>query len=1002
MLPKKSVSYAKWKDRDRKPAFHFPKRFYTPRRILLSVLSAALFCGSFSPVVLGESSGNTSGIPLKDKYQTFEGREIGGDYVNSDEIPLYSSYFKEKAQSGKSIGESYDISLDSIERDTGTELLITEYEGRQALLWTGSTPFIEFDVTMAQDGLFRLELDYYLQEGSSSAGKRSLYVDGRYPFLEANDLVFYRYFKDKNEPVVNSLGDETRPSQTEVPGWRTQALANSSGLIEEPFVFFLEKGSHVLRLNYVQGDMAVSAIRVLAVKEVPAYEEVAESYKALGYKSAGQSLDIQAEAYAKEKNDPTLRRENDGDPLVTPHSDTSRLLNVMGAYRWRSGNQEITWELSVPENGLYKIGVRAKQQWQDGVPSYRQIKIDGEVPFKELLAYKFDYSPAWNTAVLSDEKGNSYEFYLTAGTHTLSMSVKYGPMTPIIESISEDIQILSDLLLNITLIAGNDPDPNYDYDFFNKIPGMKTDMKDLASSMQWKYEQLKAMSDKLPAMANNFMTIQAQLNAMINNPYSIARKVDELISSQESLSNWYLELQKSPLVIDYFKLGPTAEKWANKQSNLFQRIKTTLLNFFASFSKDYDNVGSVLTDDVEINKTITVWIARGTEWAEVIKELADEEFTPQYGIALNVNVVPSGQLVAGSANALMLSITSGKAPDVALGVDATSPVEFAIRDAVYDLSLMPDFDEVKSRFVEGIMTPYEYDGGTYAIPETMNFNVMFYRKDILKKFNVQHPDTREQLYSYVMPALYQNGLQFYFERDFTQFLFQNGGEFYSQDGMTSALDTPEAYLAFKEFTELFTHYGVPEVANFYQYMRNGRMPIGIGNFNTYMQLSVAAPELAGKWGIAPIPGVLMADGTIDRTAGAITAQGDVIMKQSEEPEASWEFLKWWSSAETQTKFAKEVEALMGAEARWNTANREAFINLSWNEGDIEVLREQWEWAKETPTVLGGYFTARHLTNAWTTVVVSGGDVRDALEQAVKDINRELRMKQEEYGVINNE
>lgn len=125
------------------------------------------------------------------------------------------------------------------------------------------------------------------------------------------------------------------------------------------------------------------------------------------------------------------------------------------------------------------------------------------------------------------------------------------------------------------------------------------------------------------------------------------------------------------------------------------------------------------------------------------------------------------------------------------------------------------------------------------------------------------------------------------------------------------------------------------------------------------------------------------------------------MKQSDKPEESWEFLKWWSSAETQEQFAKEVEALMGAEARWNTANKEAFLSLAWNDDDIKTLEAMWEWARETPTVLGSYMTTRHMTNAWTTVVISGGDVREALEQAVKDINREMRSKQEEYGVINN-
>ena len=233
-------------------------------------------------------------------------------------------------------------------------------------------------------------------------------------------------------------------------------------------------------------------------------------------------------------------------------------------------------------------------------------------------------------------------------------------------------------------------------------------------------------------------------------------------------------------------------------------------------------------------------------------------------------------------------------------------------------------------------------------------------------------------------------------------IFQNGGKYYTENGMKSALDSQEAFLAFKEYTELFTNYGVPETANFYQYMRSGIMPLGVGDFNMYMQLSVAAPEISGKWGICALPGVMQADGTINRSAGAITDKGDVIMKQSDKPEQSWEFLKWWSSTEVQEQFAKEVEALMGAEARWNTANKEAFLSLAWNDEDIATLEEMWQWAQETPTVLGSYMTTRHMTNAWTTVVISGGDVREALEQAVKDINREMRSKQEEYGVISNE
>lgn len=969
------------------------------RALLFVLVLIAMSLNDFTLVEASQVSNNESIVPLKDKYIAFEGRDIDGEAIDSEGILNYSQYLSEEISGKESITNNIEIPLKDVKDKSGNSVSLEEFEGKQGFLWTEDTNYIEFDIDMPEDGLFYIEFDYYLQSGTSIAANRSMTIDGKYPFIEANDLIFYRYFKDQGEPIINSLGDETRPSQTEVTGWRTQKITNSSGFYEDPFKIYLEQGKHTFRINYIQADMRIAGIRLVSEDLLLPYEEVKENYIKEGYQMASvESIDFQAELTTLEKNDPTLRRENDGDPLVVPHSATQRLLNVMGGYRWRSGNQKITWEFEVPEDGLYKIAARVKQEWQDGIPSYRKIEIDDNVPFKEMNSYQFDYSKQWNTVELSDEDGQAYEFYLTAGTHTLSMTTKFGPMTPIIESINDDIELLSEILLNISLIAGSEPDPNYDYGFFDKIPNMKENMEKLADSMQWKHDELKKISDNLPAMANNFMSIRSQMINMIDDPFSISKRIGDLQSSQESLSNWYLELQSSPLVIDYFRIGPASEEWPNKQSNIFQRMGTTAQNFLASFWKDYDNVGSVVTDDVEITDTITVWIARGTEWAEVIKEMADEQFTPKTGIGVNVNVVPAGQLGAGSTNVLMLSIVSGKAPDVALGVDVTSPVEFAIRDAVYDLSSMSDYDEVKDRFVDAILTPYKYNGGVYALPETMDFNAMFYRKDILQQFDIQLPDTRQQLYDYVLPALYQNGLEYYYARDFTQFLFQHGGDFYTEDGYKSALDSKEAYLAFKEYTELFTNYGVPEVSNFYQNMRNGIMPLGIGNFALYMQLSVAAPELAGKWGIVPIPGVLKEDGTIDRTAGAITSQGDVIMKQSEKPEEAWEFLKWWSSTEVQTTFAREVEALMGSEARWNTANKEAFLELAWNKNDIEAIQEQWEWAKETPTVLGGYFTERHLTNAWTSVVVSGGEPRGALEQAVKDIDRELRMKQEEYGV----
>lgn len=970
------------------------------RGIALGLAAVLAVASSVSSQTLFVSAEGAAGVPLKDKYVGFEGVPVEWKYGSSAESS-FETYF-EKYQNSQYTGSNITIGASDLKNQDG-KLSVTDWEGKKAVLSDDKSDYISFDVTIPEDGLYQIEVDYYLTEGNSDAGKRSITIDGEGPFTESNDLVFERFFMDESEPVVNSLGDETRPSQIAIPGWRTTKLHDSTGIYSIPFSFYLEKGKHTISLIYLKMNMYISEIRFVAPTQIRSYAEVSAEYAAKGYKPASaEKVHFQAELTAIEKNNPTLRRENDGDPMNEPKSDVSRKLNVMGGYRWRTGNQSITWEFEVPEDGLYKIAMYQKQMWNDGLPSYRQIAIDGEVPFQELSAYKFEYNTKWTLLTLSDDAGNPFQFYLTKGKHTMTMTVKIGELAPILTSIQEDISILSDVLLKINLLAGSDPDPNYDYQFFRKIPGLEDNMKYIVQSMNEKYDVIKGLSEKTPAMANNFLTIATQIQDLIDDPFKIAARVSDMESSQENLSQWYLSLQSLPLVIDYFDIGSPNEEWKSKSSNIFQRLGVTAMQFVSSFTKDYDNVGSILTDDVVVNTTINVWIARGTEWAEVIKEMADEDFTPESGIAINVNVLPSSQLNAGNVNALMLSITSGKAPDVALGVDVTSPVEFAIREQVYDLSKMDGFAEVRDRFVDATLTPYEYQGGVFALPETMNFNVLYYRKDLLSQFGIDLPNTRQDLYDYVMPALYQNGLKFYFARDFTQFLFQNGGSFYTEDGLKSALDTPEAYQAFKEYTELFTNYGVDKTANFYMYFRSGIMPLGVGDFNTYMQLSVAAPEISGRWGIAPLPGVMKEDGTIDRTAGAITDKGDIIMKQSTKPEESWEFLKWWSSTETQTKFAKEVEALMGAEARWNTANKEAFLSLSWNDEDIAVLQTEWEWARETPTVLGGYFTSRHLTNAWTTVVISGGDVRNALEQAVKDINRELRTKQEEYGVISND
>ena len=289
----------------------------------------------------------------------------------------------------------------------------------------------------------------------------------------------------------------------------------------------------------------------------------------------------------------------------------------------------------------------------------------------------------------------------------------------------------------------------------------------------------------------------------------------------------------------------------------------------------------------------------------------------------------------------------------------------------------------------------------------MNFSVLIYRKDILREFGLGIPNTWDDVYKKLLPVLHRNRMDFT-PAPLASFLYQRGGSFYTDDGLRSGLDTPEAYLAFKEWTEQFTSYKMPTAYEMYNRIRRGTMPIGMGDFNTYVRLSVAAPELLGRWGIALLPGTKKPDGTIDRRTVSSVApmasielpsgEGIMMVGTTELEDESWEFMKWWTSEDSQVRFGRDVEALWGPAARWPTANLSAFERLPWKRADLQIIQEQWKFYTEPPVVLGGYFTDRHIRNAFTRVLMTGMNPRESLEMAVEDINRELIIKQEEYSV----
>ncbi|MCL1877483.1 MAG: ABC transporter substrate-binding protein, partial [Defluviitaleaceae bacterium] len=209
------------------------------------------------------------------------------------------------------------------------------------------------------------------------------------------------------------------------------------------------------------------------------------------------------------------------------------------------------------------------------------------------------------------------------------------------------------------------------------------------------------------------------------------------------------------------------------------------------------------------------------------------------------------------------------------------------------------------------------------------------------------------------------------------------------------------------FTRFFTHFGSPEHFDPATRFRSGEMPIVFGPYTMFNLFSVFAPEISGQWSFAPMPGYDHMEpvyaphrGGYYRVHHTVPDFGTsaIMIQQSEHHDEAWEFLTWWTSAEVQLRFGREMESIMGEAARYPTANLEAFQSLPWSSAQLAVLNEQRDWILGTPEIPGGYYVFRQLVNVIRRVVNDNLDTRETLLDVQIVINRELSNKRREFGL----
>ena len=221
---------------------------------------------------------------------------------------------------------------------------------------------------------------------------------------------------------------------------------------------------------------------------------------------------------------------------------------------------------------------------------------------------------------------------------------------------------------------------------------------------------------------------------------------------------------------------------------------------------------------------------------------------------------------------------------------------------------------------------------------------MFYRTDILSKLGLSVPNTMDELIA-MLPDLQMRGLNVYYPtaamlvmRNFhgtTPIIYQMDGALYGNTALDILVDSEATVEGFTELTELFTLYDLPvDVPNFYQHFRNGDLPIGIADFNSYNLILNAAPEIANSWSIALVPGIEAEEtGEVKRYMSGGAESTVMFSSDDEREQKAWQFMEWWSRADIQAEFGQRLQILYGDEYIWPTANLEAFERLPYPTSD---------------------------------------------------------------------
>ena len=600
--------------------------------------------------------------------------------VSLDKIAAKIVILYEKHADGTYTYYRENVELQNMADVAYDEMLLQQDEG-----------MVTWKINVPKAGFYNFSLAYYPIEGNSSDIERSLSINGKVPFDGADTFSFSRIWQDRESSYeldengnrvlkTDVKGNDMKPKQVENPFVTVSYFKDDMGYVNEPYMFYLEEGDNYITLVSVKEPVLIDQILITEVQKTVSYKEYLESFSTTPVSTSGKSVTIQAENTFT-KSSPTLYPSTDRSSSKTyPFSYTTTKLNVIGGTNWQVLGDWITWEFSVPETGFYNISMRAKQNMVRGMYSSRKVYINDEILFDELNDVQFKYKNNWQLVTLGNDE-EDFLFYFEAGqTYTIKMEVTLGQYAPLIEDLQVCIDELSKIYRMIIAHTTVTPEASTDYQLAKNFPTLKSDLIRNRDELVRISNEISAISGGKSDKTGVIDNVVIQLNDFIKDIERIPTRLSTFSSNVSSLGTLLNTLRELPLQLDYIQVHSADVNLGKANENFLRKAWDSVVSFFLSFFLDYSSISQTEVTDVEGEVvSIDVWMTLGRDQANVIRSLIDTSFAKEHP-----NIQVELKLTAGDV--LLKGTLAGIGPDVALNVDSSLPVNYALRNAVMDLS----------------------------------------------------------------------------------------------------------------------------------------------------------------------------------------------------------------------------------------------------------------------------------------------------------------------------